>query len=69
VQKASLSSLPDVLDARDVASVLGIGYTKALRVIRYGGMNYIRIGCAYRVSKDNFIQWLNCSKPTQINFD
>jgi len=69
VQKASLASLPDVLDARDIASVLGIGYVKALRLIRYGDMNYIRIGCAYRVSKDNFINWLNCSQPTEIELD
>ena len=67
--KVSLESLPDVLDAKDVASALGIGYVKALKLIRHGGMNYIRIGCAYRVSKDNFTAWLNCTKPLLIDLD
>ena len=67
--KVRIDSLPDVLDAKDVASALGIGYVKALKLIRHSGMNYIRIGCAYRVSKDNFTTWLNCSKPTIIDID
>jgi len=64
-----LASLPDVLDAKDVASFLCIGYVKALKLIRYGGMNYIKLGRTYRVSKVNFTEWLNCSKPTVINID
>ena len=62
MDRASLASVPDVLDARDIAKILGVGYTKALKVIRYGGFNYIRIGKTYKVSKQNFINWLDCSK-------
>ena len=61
--------MPDVLDARDIASVLGIGYTKSLQLVRYGGMKYIRIGRVYRVSKQNFTDWLNCSQPILIDFE
>ena len=43
MQRATLSSLPDVLDAKDVASVLGIGYIKSLKLLKYGKMNYCTI--------------------------
>jgi excisionase family DNA binding protein len=69
VAKVSFTSLPDVLDARDVASALGIGYTKALKLIRYGGMNFIQLGRVYRVSKQNFADWLNCTQPRVIDLD
>lgn len=64
-----VDSLPSVLSARDISKVLDIGYVKALKVIRYGGMNYLQLGREYRVSRDNFIRWLNCSAPTVIDLD
>lgn len=69
MQKACLASLPDVLDARDVAGFLGISYIKALKLLRYSGMNSIKLGRVYRVSKQNFSDWLNCDKPTIIDID
>lgn len=69
MQRASLASLPDVLDAKDVAGFLGISYIKALKLLRYSGMNSIRLGRVYRVSKQNFTDWLNCDKPTVIELD
>jgi len=69
MSKVQIESLPDVLDARDIANVLGIGYIKALKLIRYGGMNYLQLGRAYKVSKQNFTDWLNCKKPTVIDLD
>ena len=67
--KPTLASMPDVLNARDVAYILQISYVKALKLIRYGGMSYIQLGRVYRVSKDNFIDWLNCTQPMVINLD
>ena len=69
MQKISLDSMGDVLDAKDIAGILGIGYTKALKLIRFSGMNFIQIGRVYKVSKQNFIDWLNCSKPIIIDMD
>ena len=69
MKNASLDSLPDVLSARDVAAILNIGYVKALGLIRFGGMNYIQVGRVYRISKTNFVQWLNCTKPIKININ
>jgi excisionase family DNA binding protein len=59
MKKKSLDSLPDVLTARDIAGALGIGYSKSLKVIKYGGLNYLKIGNVYRVSKKNFITWFD----------
>jgi excisionase family DNA binding protein len=69
VEKASLAALPDVLDARDIAAVLGIGYVKALRLMKYGKMRYIRLGRVYRISKVNFIDWLHCNEPRVVPMD
>ena len=69
MNKTNLTLMPDVLDAKDIASVLNIGYVKALKLIRYGGMRYIQIGRVYRVSKENFTDWLNCEKPMVIELD
>lgn len=69
MQRASLASLPDVLDARDVAGFLGISYIKALKLLRYSGMNSIRLGRVYRVSKQNFSDWFNCQQPIVIKLD
>ena len=69
MEKASLAALPDVLDARDVAAVLGIGYVKALKLMKYGKMRYLRLGRVYRISKDNFVDWLNCNAPRVVHMD
>ena len=69
MKNASIDLLPDVLDAKDIAAFLSIGYVKSLKLIRYGGMKYIQIGKVYRVSKANFIEWLHCDKSMIINFD
>lgn len=67
--KASLDTLPDALSARDISKVLGLGYTKSLRLIRFGGLPYIKLGNTYRVSKQNFIDWLNSSETKIIELD
>lgn len=69
LKKVYLASMPDVLDAKDVSKVLGIGYVKALRLIQYGDMNYIKVGRTYKVSKQNFVNWLNCPEPKIIELD
>ena len=67
--KTFVDSLPDVLNARDIADFLNIGYAKALRLIRFGGMRYIQIGRVYRISKTNFIDWLDCEQSMIIDLD
>lgn len=49
---------PEILTAKMIAQILGIGYSKALHTIQYGQMHYIKIGNTYRVPKQSFIKWL-----------
>ena len=69
MSKVRIESLPDILDAKDIATFLSIGYAKSLKLIRFSGMRYIQIGKVYRVPKANFIDWLHCDESMIINFD
>jgi len=51
--------LPEVLSAKEIASYLGIGYAKTLRLLKYDGIPNIRVGNTFRVSKQVFGKWLN----------
>ena len=57
-KKDLFNEYPEVLTAKMIAQILGIGYTKALHTIQYGQMQYVKIGNTYRVPKQSFIQWL-----------
>lgn len=60
------SDLPDILTARDIAKYLNIGYNKALRLIRYGGMPYLKVNSTYRVSKEKFLAWINSEEVKTV---
>ncbi len=64
-----LKGYPDVLTAKMVAEILGIGYVNALRVIRYGDVNYIKIGNVYKMPKKSFLEWLHAAKNRELKFD
>ncbi len=53
------NELPDILTAYDIADYLGIGYNKALRLIRYGGIPHLKMNNTYRVSNERFFEWLD----------
>lgn len=53
-----INEYPEVLDARMIATIMGIGYVKALHTIKYGGINYLKLGNTYRVARSSFITWL-----------
>jgi hypothetical protein len=52
-------SAPDMLTARDVADILRISYHEALVFIKHSGIDYIKIGNRYRVSKDKLIAFIS----------
>lgn len=58
---------PEVLDARQVAEILRIGYGKALHLIRFSGISYLKIGRTYRVSRTAFLDWLDRSGQHNVN--
>lgn len=39
-----INEYPEVLDARMIATIMGIGYVKALHTIKYGGIRYLKLG-------------------------
>lgn len=63
---SSLEDLPDILDAHMIAIFLDIGYVKALNLIKYGDIPYIKLGNTYRVPKTAFEAWLSVTNPRVI---
>lgn len=51
--------MPELLTAHEIAEILKISYHEALIFIRFSGIDYIKIGNRYRVSKDKLIAFLN----------
>ncbi len=49
--RSTFESLPEILTPKEISHYLGICYTKALDVIKYGGIRYIKINNTYRVRK------------------
>jgi len=67
MQKGYFTSFPDVMSPREVASALGVGYAKALHLIKHGGITHIKAGNHYLVSKVRFIEWVNSEKTRIID--
>ena len=44
--------MPEMLTPKDVAKILQIGYESALAFIKYSGVDFLKIGNKYRISKD-----------------
>lgn len=55
----AMDMLPEILTAEQIARYLGIGYVKALSLIKYGDLPSIKIGNTYRISKQLFKEWVN----------
>ena len=55
----SQEDLPEILTPKQLAQYLGIGYAKALSLLKYGGLPCIRIGNTFRISKQMLIEWLH----------
>ena len=67
--KARLAEFGDTLDARDVASVLGISYIKTLKLLKTKVIPRKQIGRTYHVSKQVFEEWLNSPESVTIALD
>ena len=57
--------LPEMLTAHEVAEILKISYPQALSFIKYGNLDYIKVGNQYRVCKHKLIDFLN-KKGSQV---
>lgn len=65
----SFPNYPEVLNAKMIAEIMDLGYVKALKLIRYSGLNHIKIGNTYRVPKKLFIDWLYTKESKEIVFE
>lgn len=55
----TLEQIPDIINPRFIAQYLGIGYSKALALVRSGAIPCLKVGNHYKIPKAGFIQWLH----------
>lgn len=63
-----IQELSDVLTAKDIAEFLGISYNSTLKLIKYN-MVYLKLGSTYRVTKENFLKFLQTNVSTQATIN
>ncbi len=49
--------MKDFLTAKDISEILRISYPNALKFIKFSGIQYIKLGNQYRVTKEAFIKF------------
>ncbi len=59
--------MPVMLTPHDVADIMKVSYETALEFIKYSGIDYIKIGRQYRVSKDKLTAFLQKKGHTIID--
>ncbi|MEZ7892793.1 MAG: excisionase family DNA-binding protein [Candidatus Wallbacteria bacterium] len=64
----SLNEYPEILNARNIAEYLNIGYVKALKLLKYGNLPCIRIGNSFRISRAVFEKWMLTPSDTKITY-
>lgn len=57
----SFDQLPVMLNATDIAAVLGISKVQAYTLIHRGDFPTICIGKRYIVPRDHFVEWINAA--------
>ena len=50
--------MPEMLTAQEVAEILKVSYHEALYFIKHSGIDYIKIGNRYRVSKEKLVAFI-----------
>ncbi len=60
----NIDNLPDILTAKDISEVLRISYNSTLKLIKYN-ITYLKLGNTYRVTKINFIKFLQSDKSRE----
>ena len=54
-----LSEYPEILNARNVAEYLNVGYIRALEILKNSTLPSIKIGNTYRITRNKFEEWVN----------
>lgn len=53
-----LDTYPDILNPKMISDYLGIGYAKALELVKSGAIPCIRLGNHYKIPKKCLVNWL-----------
>lgn len=64
-----MNPLPVMLTPHDVADILKVSYETALEFIKYSGIDYVKVGRQYRISKDKLAAFLQKKGRTIIDID
>lgn len=59
----------EMLTPQQIADILQVSYETALSFVRYSGIDYIRIGRQYRVSRDKLESFLKQKGKITIDLD
>lgn len=59
----------EMLTPHQIAYILQISYDSALAFVRYSGIDYIKIGRQYRVSRDKFEAFIKQKGKITIDLD
>ena len=66
----SLNDYPEMLNVRMLAEILGVGYTKALNIVKYStDLPYLKLGNTYRIHRKNLEKWLELDKKREYMFE
>lgn len=57
------------LTAKDISSILKICYQKALSFIKFSGVEYIKIGQAYRVEEGKFYDFILNNGTVELDLE
>ncbi len=66
ISTRELSLYPEVMTAKMVASYLGLGYTKTLRLLRHGDIPCLQLGNTFRVHRDILYEYL-CERKSSAS--
>ena len=61
--------MPEMLTPREVAEIMKISYEAALAFIRFSGIDYVKVGRQYRVSRQKLEAFLNKKGITLVSLD
>lgn len=58
----------EILTPKEVATLLKISYVRALDFIKYSGIQYVKIGNQYRVTRMAFDKFMNSKNNVIVRF-
>ena len=61
--------MPEILTPREVAEIMKVSYESALVFIRFSGIDYVKVGRQYRVSRQKLEAFLNKKGITLVSLD